>query len=77
MPHKLPDLPYQKSALENPQVVGVHWFQYVDEHVAGRADGENYNVGLVDVCDTPYPEMVRAIRRIGASMYEYRTEQGK
>lgn len=67
---------YQKSALENPQVVGVHWFQFVDEHVAGRADGENYNVGLVDVCDTPYPEMVRAIRRIGASMYEYRTEQG-
>ena len=68
---------YLKSALDNPKMVGVHWFQYVDEHIAGRADGENYNVGLVDVCDTPYPEMVTAIREVSAQMYEYRTGKGK
>ena len=64
---------YLRSALDNPQMVGVHWFQYVDEHIAGRADGENYNVGLVDICDTPYPEMVTAIRDVGSTMYEYRS----
>ncbi|QBG46750.1 beta-agarase [Verrucomicrobia bacterium S94] len=63
---------YVYSALDNPQMVGVHWFQYVDEHIAGRADGENYNVGLVDICDTPYVEMVEAMREVGAGMYEYR-----
>ncbi|VGO23491.1 beta-galactosidase [Pontiella sulfatireligans] len=67
---------YVVSALDNPQMVGVHWFQYVDEHIAGRADGENYNVGLVDICDTPYPEMVEAIRKTSKTMYEYRLGSG-
>ncbi|MDF7822527.1 hypothetical protein P4B35_00770 [Pontiellaceae bacterium B12227] len=65
---------YITSALDNPQMVGVHWFQYVDEHIAGRADEENYNVGLVDICDTPYPEMVEAMRSTGEKLYEYRGE---
>ncbi|MEO0793888.1 MAG: beta-galactosidase [Verrucomicrobiota bacterium] len=64
---------YIRSGLENPQVVGAHWFQFVDEHIAGRGDGENYNVGLVDICDTPYPYMVQAIRNVADNMYEYRT----
>lgn len=63
---------YVISALDNPHLVGVHWFQWVDEHIAGRADGENYNVGLVDICDTPYPEMVEASRELGKIMYTYR-----
>jgi len=67
---------YVRSALDNPQLVGIHWFQYVDESAAGRADGENYNVGLVDICDTPYPEMVDAIREVGATMYECRSGGG-
>lgn len=66
---------YVTSALDNPQMVGVHWFQYVDEHIAGRADGENYNVGLVDICDTPYPEMVTASREVTENMYEYRLDK--
>ncbi len=64
---------YVASALDNPQLVGAHWFQYVDECASGRADGENYNVGLVDVCDTPYREMVAAMREVGATMYEHRS----
>ncbi|MGC6424229.1 MAG: beta-agarase [Lentimonas sp.] len=63
---------YLRSALDNPQVVGVHWFQWVDSHIAGRADEENYNVGLVDVTDTPYPELTEAFRQIGNVLYDYR-----
>jgi hypothetical protein len=25
-------------------------------------DGENYNIGLIDVTDQPYPELVEALR---------------
>lgn len=38
-----------------PDIVGWHWFQYYDEPPAGRTDGEDYNMGLVDVENRPYP----------------------
>ncbi|MEC3905636.1 hypothetical protein VOI54_01260 [Tamlana sp. 2201CG12-4] len=44
---------YIQGALRNPLIVGAHWFQYLDEPFAGRFDGENYNVGVIDVCDNP------------------------
>jgi hypothetical protein len=34
----------------------------VDQPCTGRNDGENYNIGLVDVTDRAYPEMVEAMR---------------
>jgi predicted HD phosphohydrolase len=52
---------YVTSVLDNPALVGCHWFQYVDEPLTGRSfDGENYNIGFLTVTDTPYPEMVAA-----------------
>jgi hypothetical protein len=43
-----------------PYVVGADWFQYYDEPPQGRADGEDYNFGLVDIHDRPYPEVTQA-----------------
>jgi hypothetical protein len=43
-----------------PYVVGADWFQYYDEPTFGRADGENYNFGLVDIHDQPYEGLVTA-----------------
>lgn len=37
-----------------PYVVGAHWFQFYDEPTLGRGDGENYNMGLVDIHGKPY-----------------------
>lgn len=65
---------YVDSALDNPQIVGVHWFQYGDEAVTGRGDGENAQCGFVDVCDTPYAETVRAAREVGERMYRRRAD---
>ncbi len=45
-----------------PNVIGVHWFQYADEPPGGRADGEDYNFGLVDVDDRPYAGLTRTLR---------------
>lgn len=63
---------YVRGALRNPYIVGTHWFQYKDQATTGRGDGENYQIGFIDVCDTPYPEIVAAAREIGETMYEYR-----
>ena len=63
---------YVRGALRNPQIVGVHWFQYRDQPRTGRGDGENYQIGFIDICDTPYPELVAASREVGASLYETR-----
>ncbi len=63
---------YVESALRNPAVIGTHWFQYYDQPTTGRFDGENYNAGLLDICDTPYGEIVAACRKMGAAMYRLR-----
>jgi hypothetical protein len=43
-----------------PFVIGADWFQYYDEPTFGRDDGENYNMGLVDINDRPYREITAA-----------------
>jgi len=61
---------YVQGALRHPQFVGCHWFQYKDEPVTGRVyDEENYQIGFVDVADTPYAETVRACREAAEELY--------
>ena len=61
---------YVQSVADCPAFVGCHWFQYVDEPLTGRVyDGENYNIGLVDVTDTPYPELISAAKEANAEVY--------
>lgn len=64
---------YVRSALRNDRIIGTHYFQYLDQPLTGRgADGENYPLGFVDVCDSPYQEIIESSRRIGNDLYEYR-----
>jgi hypothetical protein len=64
---------YVTSALRNPAIVGAHWFQCYDESTTGRGDGENYQIGFLDICDTPYGETIAAAREVGYSLYLIRT----
>jgi hypothetical protein len=61
--------PAGRSVWALPAFVGCHWFQYVDQALTGRFDGENYNIGFVTVTDTPYPEMVEAAREVNVTVY--------
>ncbi|MDO5580204.1 MAG: beta-galactosidase [Planctomycetia bacterium] len=63
---------YVRGALTHPLWVGTHWFKYQDQPITGRADGENYQIGLIDICDTPYPETIAVLRAIGKEMYDLR-----
>jgi hypothetical protein len=53
---------YVEQCAAHPDVVGAHWFEWVDEPASGRFDGENYNIGIIDVTDQPYQELVAAAK---------------
>jgi len=66
------------GALHHPQFVGTHWFQLHDEPTLGRVyDEENYQIGFLDVADTPYRETVAASRQIGQRLYDTRMERSQ
>ena len=65
---------FMEAAAANPRIVGAHWYQWNDQNVTGRHDGENYNVGFFDVVDKPNVELVRAAEACGRTLYQKRFE---
>ncbi len=63
---------YVRGAVKNPWLVGTHWFQFGDQATTGRGDGENYQIGFLDIADTPYPEIIAASRSVGSTIYPLR-----
>lgn len=63
---------YMRESMKRSNIIGAHWFTFREQAYTGRGDGENFQVGLVDVCDTPYIEMTEAIRETAEAMYEFR-----
>lgn len=60
---------YCESVAAHPNGVGCHYFQCYDQFVLGRFDGENYNIGLFDICSCVYPEMMEQIRECNKGIY--------
>ena len=62
---------YTEQAYEHPALIGTSYFQWCDQDLTGRGyDGENYNCGLVDVTDRPYPLLVEAVSETAKRIYE-------
>jgi hypothetical protein len=61
---------YFEDAAANPNCVGVHWFTLYDESALGRDDGENYNIGFLDVCNKPYKDLSQAAIQSHERMYD-------
>jgi hypothetical protein len=59
---------YVEHAAEHPAIIGTHWYQWIDQPATGRRDGENYNIGWIDVTDRPYPELVAAAKASHAKL---------
>jgi hypothetical protein len=59
---------YVEHAAEHPAIIGTHWYQWIDQPATGRRDGENYNIGWIDVTDRPYPELVAAAKATHAKL---------
>ena len=65
---------FVEGALRHPLFVGCHWFQYRDQPLIGRGDGEAYECGFVDGTDRPYRELCAKARAVGEKMYQVRFE---
>jgi len=61
---------YVEQAYSHPAIVGTGYFQWSDQDMSGRFDGENFNCGLVDVTDRPYPEMTAAMSASAEVLFE-------
>lgn len=61
---------YAETAFSHPALIGVSWFTWTDQPLFGRGDGENYNIGLVDITNRPYEYMVKAIQETSKNCYD-------
>ena len=60
---------YCESVATHPYGVGCHYFQCYDQFALGRFDGENYNIGLFDICSCAYEEMMEEIQKCSGRIY--------
>jgi hypothetical protein len=60
---------YVEQGFSRPEIVGLHYFQWFDQAITGRHDGENYNIGFLDICHRPYPELMEAARLTHEALY--------
>ena len=60
---------YYEQGMKSPYFVGAHYFILNDQPVLGRFDGENMQIGLVDVCNKPYGDFVAEVQDTNRSVY--------
>ncbi len=63
---------YVEQGAANPNFLGAHYFILNDQSLLGRFDGENYQIGLVDVAQTPYYDMVEEVTKANRNVYDVR-----
>jgi Beta-galactosidase len=68
---------YVEQAAAIPELIGVHYFQWNDQPVLGRFDGENYQIGVVDVCNRPYESFIQGVEKAHDQLYDVRTGRVK
>lgn len=64
---------YIEQGFARPELVGMHYFQWVDQPYYGRFDGENYNIGIVSQCNIPYAELTEAMTLTNERIYQVAT----
>ncbi len=66
---------YLENCLAQPAFVGAHFFEYNDQPVLGRFDGECMQHGLIDICNRPYEDMLANLVKTNAKLYQLATGQ--
>jgi hypothetical protein len=68
---------YLEQGFSRPELIGIHYFQWMDQPVFGRSDGENYNIGFLDICLHPYKELADQAKLSHERMYKVATGEEK
>ncbi|HZJ57928.1 MAG TPA: hypothetical protein VFD89_06765 [Clostridia bacterium] len=61
---------YCENAAATKYCVGTHYFTLGDQSFLGRGDGENYQIGIVNVCNRPYEEIIGGMIETHKRIYE-------
>lgn len=61
---------YYEKGCDSPYFVGAHYFVLNDQAALGRFDGENMQIGMVDVCHKPYDGFVDEVRKVNGEIYK-------
>lgn len=61
---------YVEQASLSKYFLGAHYFQLNDQSCLGRFDGENYQIGFLDVCMQEYSEMIEAMKLCHSQIYQ-------
>jgi hypothetical protein len=61
---------YMETGATSKYFVGAHHFTLNDQAALGRFDGENFQIGCVDICNKPYKEFVDKIIETNKILYE-------
>ncbi|MBQ3178749.1 MAG: beta-galactosidase [Clostridia bacterium] len=61
---------YMHRAACHPMCLGAHYFTLNDQAYLGRFDGENYQIGIVDVTQRPYTEFEEGIMQTHREIYD-------
>jgi hypothetical protein len=60
---------YLEQGARSPYFLGAHYFQFNDQSCLGRLDGENYNIGFVDICLQEHKEMTDVVADCHRTLY--------
>jgi hypothetical protein len=60
---------YIEQGFARPELVGMHYFQWIDQPFYGRSDGENYNIGMLTTGNLPYAELTEAVTVTNERIY--------
>lgn len=60
---------YMHRCASHPYCLGAHYFTLNDQGYLGRFDGENYQIGFVDVCNREYPEIIESAKLTHKEVY--------
>ncbi len=61
---------YVEQGFTRPELIGIHYFQLYDQPISGRFDGENYQIGFLDICHSPYKQFTRDARMANEKVYK-------
>ena len=61
---------YMHRAAAHPMCLGAHYFTLNDQAYLGRFDGENYQIGVVDVTQRPYEDFEAGIMQTHREIYD-------
>ncbi len=61
---------FVETTAASPWSVGVHYFTLNDQPILGRFDGENFQIGVVDICQRPYRDFVSGVRDTNGALDE-------